>query len=188
MNCPNCGNNIPGYTKICPICNLDIEEYKEEYEIGDIEDNYAQLKKTMSMTEEERQELLKQELAEYLKGDTVQDIEFAQNDRDTIALGICSVSIGGASLIVGFALAIAGAVLGVVGLVISINIMKQHNKRSGRTFILSIIGLCLSCCLLFGCVALGCHDGYGYYGMLGEVSGCTDKCVNDCNHFMKAME
>ena len=185
MNCPNCGNNIPGYTKICPICNLDIEEYKEEYEIGDIEDNYAQLKKTMSMTEEERQELLKQELAEYLKGDTVQGIEFAQNDRDTIALGICSVSIGGASLIVGVLTAAAGVILGVIGLVLSINNMKEYNKRCSNTFILSIIGLSLSCLMFFGFITLGCQDGCGYFGMIGEAAGCISQCSSEFGHFFR---
>ncbi|MCR5205701.1 MAG: hypothetical protein K6E47_11645 [Lachnospiraceae bacterium] len=188
MTCPNCGNNIPGYTKICPTCKLDTEEYTKEYETGDIDENVTQFKKFLSLTEEEKQQQFKQELTEHLEKIDPPDKEFDRKDKNVIALGICSISIGGASLFVGCALAIIGVILGVVGLVVSINIMKQHNKRSGRTFVLSIIGLCLSCCLLFGCVALGGHDGYGYYGMLGEVSGCTDKCVSDCNDFWSKMD
>lgn len=69
MTCPNCGNNIPGYTKICPTCKLDTEEYTKEYETGDIDENVTQFKKFLSLTEEEKQQQFKQELTEYLENE-----------------------------------------------------------------------------------------------------------------------
>ncbi|MCR5205718.1 MAG: hypothetical protein K6E47_11730 [Lachnospiraceae bacterium] len=190
MTCPNCGNNIPAYTKICPTCNFDMEEYEIEITTMDME--RAKFSNDLTKYEIEKNKLKKLEEkrdeknSEYYKEQEINEKDFSKKDLRTSVLGLCSICVGCFGSVFGFITAFIGIILGVIGLVVSINIMKAHSKKTGMTFVLSIIGTSISVLFLVGslCIGyLGCP-----HNLTSPTTEALNGCYRNCQHTLKAFE